>query len=239
MEEFVVGSFNLHNHYWQKGWDGGNYPNILANFIKKYNIKFLGVQELVRPYTYKLQKNLGKNYTIIGGYRYGNIKLLKQFNESNAIITNENINSSKTKFLATVPILDHGTQMPRILTSVETDNFFMINTHLEYWNKMSQVHQLKKLYKYILQNRDKNPVITGDFNVDTSKSYFIDFISSLKENGISMVPIETPTYKTKKQILDYIFVPDEYDIIDYKVGAAEDVEKISDHSPVLVKLKKR
>lgn len=237
MDTFVIGTFNLRNHYWQKGWDGENYPSILADYIRNNNIKFLGVQELVRPYACKLQKELGKNYTIVGGYRYGDMKLLEQFNESNAIITDENVVTSETKFLATIPILDHGTQMPRILTSVESDDFFMINTHLEYWNKMSQVHQLNKLYRYILKNRDKNPIITGDFNADISKPYFVNFINLLKAIGISMVPVEGPTYKTKKQTLDYIFVSDEYDIVDCKVET-EEVKEISDHSPVLVKLKK-
>ena len=43
MDSFVIGTFNLRNHYWQKGWNGENYPNVLADFIKDNRIKFLGV----------------------------------------------------------------------------------------------------------------------------------------------------------------------------------------------------
>ena len=239
MDSFVIGTFNLRNHYWQKGWDGEDYPKVLADFIEDNKIKFLGVQELVRPYRHKLQKELGKNYTIVGGYRYGGLSLLEQFDESNAIITNENVIFNETKFLATIPFLDFGTQMPRILTSAETTDFFMINTHIEYWNKVASAHQLKKLYRYILDNRDKNPVITGDFNADISKDHFVNFINLLKEIGIFMVPIEEPTYKTNNQILDYIFAAEEYDILDYKIESDGEINEISDHLPVLVKLKKK
>ena len=237
MDSFVIGTFNLRNHYWQKGWNGENYPNVLADFIKDNRIKFFGVQELVRPYRYKLQKELGKNYTIVGKYRYGDLNLLEQFNESNAIITNEKVLFSETRFLATVPLLDFGTQMPRILTSVETADFFMVNTHIEYWNKTAQRHQLKKLYRYILDNRDKNPVITGDFNADISKPHFADFIRALKGIGISMIPIENPTYKN--QILDYIFIPSIYEAIDFNVINDTYVNEISDYAPVLIRLKRK
>ena len=58
MKTFSVASFNLRNHYWDKHWDGENFPQILGDFIETEKIDFLGVQELVRLYALNLQSKL-------------------------------------------------------------------------------------------------------------------------------------------------------------------------------------
>ena len=131
MDTIKIVSFNLRNHYWDKNWDGNNFPKQLANFIKINDISFLGTQELVKKYSYKLQKELGELYTISGKYRYGKIPFIDQFNESNAIITKEKIINTETIHLATIPFIDYLSPMPRIMTSVKTPEHFMINTHIE------------------------------------------------------------------------------------------------------------
>lgn len=239
MEKVIVCSFNLKNHYWQKGWDGNNYPQKLANFIKFNQINLLGTQELVKKYSYKLQKELGQNYTISGKYRYKNIPLLDQFNESNSIISKEPITKTKTKYLTTIPILDHLTQMPRIMTSIETEELFMINTHLDYWKQQPQIHQLKVLYQYILANKDKHPIITGDFNMDYSHQHFIEFIKELEKIGIKHLYNQTPTYKTKEKIIDHIFISNAYEINDYHVITNNPINEISDHRPIIAKIRKK
>lgn len=237
MEELKIGSFNLRNHYWKKGWDGDHYPLLLANFIKINYINLLGVQELVRNYSYKLQKELGESYTITGKYRYGHIPFIGQFNESNSIISNEPILQSETKYLARIPLIH--TQMPRIMTSIETLDHFMINTHLEYWNQSSQKYQLQVLYNYIVKNKNKFPIITGDFNMDTSKDYFLEFIKALEKLGIQYIDNKTPTYNPKEQVLDHIFIPDNYQIDDIEIIQDQPINEISDHCPIIVKARKK
>lgn len=239
MDTIKIGSFNLRNHYWDKNWDGNDFPEQLANFIKINNIALLGTQELVKKYSYKLQKELGKPYTISGKYRYGKIPFIDQFNESNAIITNNKIINTETKHLATIPFIDHLSPIPRIMTSVETPEHFMINTHIEFLNKTSQKHQLKLLYNYIKENKEKSPIITGDFNMDTTKDYFIEFIKELQKLGINYVENSIPTSPTKEQVLDHIFISKNYKIQNVEVIRNKPINQISDHHPIIVKVRKR
>lgn len=237
MEQIKISSFNLKNHYWNKSWNGGNNPKELSRFIKEKQINFLGTQELVKKYSSLLQKELGNTYTITGAYRYGNIPFIEQFNESNGIISTQPPIHSETKYLARIPLIH--TQMPRIFTSIETKDHFIINTHLEYWNRSSQIYQLKVLYHYILQNKDKCPIITGDFNMDTTKEYFYEFIKELEKIGIYHIDNSTPTYKTKEQILDHIFVSKAYEIENYEVIQNQPINQISDHRPIIAKIRKK
>lgn len=243
MEHITIGSFNLRNHYWDRNWDGNNFPKELSNFIKQNNIDFLGTQEITKKYAAKLQAELGKEYTISGKYRYGKIPFIDQFNEANAIITNKPVIQTETKHLATIPFIDHLTQMPRIVTSITTSEHTMINTHIEYWNEYAQKHQLKVLYNYIkkcIENSKNNlPIITGDFNTNISKDYFFNFIIELEKLGIQYINNNTTTYTTKEQILDHIFIPENYEITDINVIQNQPINQISDHRPLLVKIKKR
>lgn len=240
MEKIIIGSFNLKNPYTTNFlWNDDETPKQLANFIKNNNINFLCTQELVKKFSHKLQKELGKTYTITGDYRLKKIPLTNKINESNGIITNEPIIHTETKHLSLVPIIDHLTLFPRIITSVETPEHFIINTHLEFLNEYSKKHQLKKLYNYIITHLDKNPIITGDFNMDTSKEYFQEFINSLEQLGIKHINNSTPTYYTKEQILDHIFIPSNYKIENVAVIKNQEINKISDHRPIIVKIRKK
>lgn len=243
MEQITIGSYNLRNHYWQHNWDGQTFPHELAQFIKEKDITFLGTQEMVKRYAKKLQEELGINYTINGNYRYGKIPFIDQFNESNAIITNQQVIETRTKHLATIPFIDHLTQMPRIMTSVTTPEHTMINTHIEYWNEYAQIHQLKVLYKYIKHCIETNPnmlpIITGDFNMDLTKAHFLEFIKELEKIGITHISNNTPTYVPKEQILDHIFIPSSYEILDVQAITNHPITHISDHRPLLIKARKK
>jgi len=239
MENLLVGTFNLRNHYWQRNWDGGEFPIVLSNFIKIHQIDFLGVQELVRNYSFKLIRELGSAYTINGGYRYGRIPFIEQFNESNAVITRRKVLEQDTSYLARIPFLSHGTQMPRIVTTVKTDYGYFMNTHVEYWKESAQIYQLQVLYRHILEHQDQPLIITGDFNVDIDKSYFVNFIDRLAKIGVHHIDNRIPTYQTKNQVLDHVFVSDDYDILDVDVVYDDDIQAISDHRPILVKLQRK
>ncbi len=235
MKKFVIASFNLRNHYWDKTWDGNNYPHILANFINQEKIDFLGVQELVKLYALNLQQALPEGYQIIGQYRFGNLPFVSRINEATAIITKEEIINSETRYLARVPLLSHGTALPRILTAIETNDLFIINTHIEYWKEWPKRKQLQVLYQYILKYRDKNPIIMGDFNMDLSQTYFLDFIKNLEKINIYPIPNKDCTYNNK--IIDYIFLPDCYELEEFSVIQKGDINEISDHNPILAKIR--
>ena len=215
MKYITIGSFNLRNHYWDSKWDSGKHSKELANFIMQNNIDFLGTQEITKKYATNLQKELKNDYKIYGEYRFGNIPFINQFNEANAIITNHTITSSETKHLTTIPFIDHLTLWPRLITTVITKNHIIINTHIEYHIEYAQKYQLKVLYKHI-ENCVKNnqsPIIIGDFNMDLSKEYFVNFIKDLENLGIQYVNNSAATYATKEQILDHIFIPNNYEIL--------------------------
>ena len=241
MKTFTIASFNLRNNYWTRNWDGNEFPKELANFIIKNNIDFLSTQELVFKYSNKLQKYLGNNYSINGKYRYGKTPFISQINEANAIITNQKVLINNTKFLSKIPILDHLTLMPRIMTIIVTKDITIINTHLEYKYKYAQKHQLKILYKLIKKYSKKHqlPIITGDFNMDLSQKHFLKFIQKLKKIGINYARNNVPTYKTKEQILDHIFIPNQYELIEQKVITNQPINKISDHRPIIIKIRKK
>lgn len=236
MKEVIIGTFNLRNHYWQRNWNGQNFPEILANFIKDEKITFLCVQEMVKPYSKKLQLQLN-NYHIIGNYRFEKIPFPSQFNEANSIITKEKIIFTETKHLSRIPGLDHLTKWPRIITTIQTAEHFIINTHIEFGNKIPQIHQLKILYQYIHDHQDLSPIITGDFNIDSSTPHFLDFIKKLEKIGIQHINNSTPTHK--KQIIDHIFISNTYDILSTEVIQNQAINDISDHSPLLVKIRKK
>ena len=95
------------------------------------------------------------------------------------------------------------------------------------------------MYKYIVNHLDKKPIITGDFNMDYNKKYFLEFIEALKKLGINHIDNNTPTYATTEQILDHIFLPDNYEIANIEVIQNQSINQISDHRPFLVKARKK
>lgn len=75
--------------------------------------------------------------------------------------------------------------------------------------------------------------------MDISKEYFIEFINALKKLGIKYINNNAPTYATKEQILDHIFIPNIYEITDIQVIQEMPINRISDHRPILVKIRKK
>lgn len=240
MKQITIVSFNVKTPYANNFfWHDNKESMLLANFIKNNNIDFLCTQELVKEYSYKLQKELGKNYTITGNYRFDKIPLINKINESNSIITNKPILCTETKYLSTIPIIDHLTLFPRILTSIQTKEHFIINTHLEFWNKYSQKYQLQILYNYIKNNIKNNPIIVGDFNMDKNSKHFLDFINDLEKLGINHINNNIPTYIPKEQILDHIFISSNYELKSIEITKNKPINQISDHRPIIIKVKKK
>ena len=238
MEKFTIGTFNLRNHYWDPKWDGNEFPKLLANFLREYNISYLGTRELRKEYAQKL-KVLLEEYTISGEYRYKNLPFINQFNEANAIISKEKPLETETIYLAKYPIFSHLTQNSRIATTITTPTITLINTHLENWHDIPRKNQLLKLYHYILSILKKEPIITGDFNMDIDKEYFKTFVKTLEGLEINHITNNIATYPSKNDIIDHIFIPNSYEIEDVKVITTDPVNQISDHRPLIVKVKKK
>lgn len=239
MKEVIVCSFNVRNKYWIKNWDGEDYPEKLAKFIKEKKIDIIGLQELTKAYEKKLKLYLD-DYKIFGKYRYGHNIFLKRINEATSFVTNINIIEHENRYLTRVPFI-YKARVPRVMTSLYTGNLFIINVHMEYINNISKKHQLKVLYKYIIKNIDKKIIIMGDFNMTLKNPHFREFINKLKQVNIFLVENKVNTYmKTgKEKILDHIFVSSHFDVIDSYVYTDKKFCNISDHRPIIVKIKEK
>lgn len=248
---------NRHGGAVRSGYD---YSIMLANHIIDNEYDFVGTQEMSTLFTDKMTKNL-LDYHLSGKYR-NDFKILKIFfpklqelKENNKIILKGKILYEKTFRLPWIPfhfkellyVIKRKSIMRRIASGVLVDTnelgkVYVLNTHLDYASKELQKRQLKKLYKHIYQKRLKYPVIiTGDFNMEISNKYFSDFIDKLEKINIKRVPINHKTNASKyrqKSAIDHIFIPSEYQIIDYGVVIDDNIKDVTDHLPIFVEFKK-
>lgn len=179
-----------------------------VELIKIENPDIIGTQEM----TYKAKKLLEKllvqnnlHYLFYGESRKRNNKM---FDEYNSILVKDNIEvlSSFTYALSDTPLIPKtkfiNDKFPRIITYIETQNFYFYNTHLTNKiteNKLLQLDCITKLIK-----KDKPIIMTGDFNLGMKK--LKDFCSA---NGlIDATRSIGNTFSTKKEKyhLDHIFI---------------------------------
>lgn len=182
-----------------------------------------------------------KEYEICGDYRYkktllSKIPYLKEYNESNSIITKSKIITCKTIYLPFIP-----SYIPRIATIILSSYndiiFCSINTHLDFLLKSVQKRQLSFLEKIIKEYSNKYPtIVTGDFNMEVSDKNLSNFINNLEELGLIRVPINESTHKSYKTAIDHIFISKSFKIEKFGLIESEDLEKITDHKGVYVKV---
>ena len=228
-KEFIIGTFNIQNEYKNNSQDYDNKVKKLIKFIYDNNVYCLGLQEVTPKYFNTLNKLINKNYYIYGNYRFKNSKFLDKLNESVNVLCKYKSKKYNTIYLSKFPFF------PRIMTTIETDDFLFINVHLEFWSKYFRNKELKNLYNYINSNREKNIILVGDFNVEIKDTYFLGFINKLSKLDIRLVPNEEFTHKNK--IIDYIFISNKYELLD--VWVEKNLKEISDHMPLMVKIKKK
>lgn len=75
--------------------------------------------------------------------------------------------------------------------------------------------------------------------MDLTKAHFLEFIKELEKIGITHISNNTPTYVPKEQILDHIFIPSSYEILDVQTITNHPITHISDHRPLLIKARKK
>ena len=236
--KFKVATFNIQNKYHIKKYDGRvddiDHVDDLTRFIKTLDIDILGVQELVLPFQKRLEEHLKDiNYNITGKYRFRSIghyiPFVSKFNESNAIITNHQIEKSSTLSLTKL------TYLPRIATIIQirinNNKLFVINSHLEVKNNRTKNRQLNKLLK-IIKKIDDQVILMGDFNMTIKDSLFEEFLRKLNELDIILIPALESTHYSKKHAIDHIFTSK-------TLGKVVNVEVVteqsmSDHKPVVL-----
>lgn len=256
-----IGTLNLRNNKTNREGglrsDGENNAKIIANHIEKEEFDILGTQELTRKFKKEITKYLTK-YKFYGGYRYGNniisnnIKVIRDYNENNNIVTKYKVKYKKTKLLPFIPFnikeLIKGIKLkkifPRIVTIVvledkEKNRICAINTHLDFKIPSLQKRQLNKLKKIIEKNIKRYPtILTGDFNMEVNKEIFNSFIEELKLLGLTRVEVNDKTNDTKyktKTAIDHIFIPSTWKIIDKGIKV---LDNVTDHKEVFVEVKK-
>ena len=218
---------------------------ILSNLIERKDFDVVGFQELTYRYTSILKERL-TNYYFTGKYRFPFLLRDFKYNENNNIITKERVLFSKTNRLPFIPRLikdllkainlKKWTLTPRIMTRslIEFNNekILIINTHLDYRIKDVKTRQLAFIKRKITKYIKKYPVVLmGDFNIEHDNPYFKEFIKDLEKLGLNRVNINKNTYGSSRDgnILDNIFVPNNWKIINSGVFTRGNITKISDH----------
>ena len=212
-----------------------------VNLIIKEKPDIIGTQEMTPKAKKLLEKLLNENnlnYNFYGESRKRNNRL---FDEYNCILVNKKIKvlSSTTYSLSETPLIPKtkfvNDKFPRILTFIETKNFYFYNTHLTNKVDKNKILQLKCITN--LLKKDKPIIITGDFNLGINRLRNFcqknELIDTTKNIG--------KTFTTKKEIyhLDHILIDKNIKFEnpikhDYKYKNTY----ISDHYPVTVEIKK-
>ena len=133
--------------------------------------------------------------------------------------------------------------MPRIATFAIVGNDFVsavgiINTHLDYIDKDVQKKQLKAIKKILFEYSKIAPVfITGNFNMELKDEHFNEFMDSIA-SLVKRVPIDDYTWygDDSKKIVDHIFVPNSWNVIEAGVINDGDIVNTSSHRLVYAKV---
>lgn len=238
--ELIISTYNIQNKYKINKYNGidsyGDHTKEVVNFIKKYNIDILGVQELTRLYEKRLIELLGIRYKITGKYRFTQIgkimPYVKRFNEATKIITKHDIASSNTSFLPFYPTVPRVVTIAKLL--INDIIITVLNTHISFQNKTVKKKQLNAILKKI-PNDTKNIIIMGDFNCSKKDSFFNDFVKELEKKNILRVPVDSTTHYNKNYPIDHIFISSNIKVI--KKEVIDLGINTSDHMPILVKIK--
>lgn len=254
METLQVCTYNVRNDNLIRGLTEAKIKEIYSKLLNENNIDVLATQEMVEKTVEVLKKEL-TGYHIIGNYRYGNNKLLKnirsikKYNEGNNIITRLTILTEETKKLPWIPrnikelyngIFKYKSIMPRITTEAileipDYGRVRFINTHLSHHLKRTTKLQLIKLISKIKSSAI--PVIlTGDFNTNLSNKSFKKYFDEIEKLGLKRVEFNGRTFKKskKEQAIDHIFIPNSWVVKEVKIIDEKYLDDYSDHYPLLI-----
>lgn len=254
MKYFRIGTLNFQNNLANRRSENDN-ALILANHIIEKEYDILGTQELTRGIIKKVDKYL-KEYNFYGGYQYGrsifgmNLPLIKDYNQSNKIITKKKAVKVKTRGLPSFPInyedfkraLKKKSLSRRIVTKIEIEEgntiFYIINTHLDYCLSKLQKRQLKYLIRKVSKYSNRGfVVLMGDFNMQATNNMFKVFENELNMLGLRRVPVNEKTNSREaptKTAIDHIFIPKAWKIVACGIFEDDEIDTITDHKAVYV-----
>ena len=245
-----IGTINCQNNEENRS-NKNNNALILANHIidKKYDI--VGTQEVTISFTNNLINNL-IGYNIYGNFQYGKgiinnlVKIVKDYNQANQIITKYKSCKTRTYTLPWIPFtykdfvrgFKKKSIFKRLMTLIKVNinnyDIYILNAHLDYYIYNIQKKQLDYIYKRI-SKLDGKVILMGDFNLDVGDELFINFINKLESIGIKRVPMNEKTNDSKyseESAIDHVFVSNEFNILDY--GTYDDLTSITDHKAIYV-----
>ena len=223
----IISTFNIQNDFKKYKKEKSK---IIYNYLNKYNIDILGLQEVFYMCNHDLKKEIKSLYEMKGKYRFI-LKLLHlTSNEKTPIITKHKIISHKSYRLPFRP-----SHLRRVLTNVVIDyngnKISIYNTHLESRLDIVKQNQLNKILE-IIKNDNLPKIIMGDFNLKNNNKLFIEFEKKLKDINISRIPVCENTFKESNsdKAIDHILISNEFKINSFEVIKNID---ISDHYPII------
>jgi len=209
-----------------------------VKLIEKENPDIIGTQEMTYKSKKLLEPLIKEKYNIYGKSRKRTNTI---YDEYNCILIKKDIKvlNSFTYSLSETPQIPKtkfkGDPFPRIMTFIETNDFYIYNTHLTAKISKNKLLQLKCITN--LLKKDKPVIIMGDFNLEIKK-----LEKFTKENNLINTTKDIgKTYSTKKELfhLDHILISKflKYENTikhNYKYNGIY----ISDHYPITVEIRK-
>ena len=241
--------------------------SIAAQFIRESGATIVGVQELLPSMREDVGNLLSSEYSILGFGRYQGLRP-KNDEHSDIIIKNEDakVNLIKTFWLSKNPeqlSRAYFAIFPRICTVAEVhierlgQTIRVFNTHLDHISGVARLLGVKVILEYISKFNQKMPlptILMGDLNC-TPKSRPVQFLNDhlldfpdvhLTDvySKFELSPLSNTFHnfsgkvKLKGAPIDYIFVSDEFEIVESRI-LTEPVNGMypSDHYPLMATLR--
>lgn len=240
---------------------------IAAQFIRESGATIVGVQELLPGMRKDVQDLLSSEYSILGFGRYKGLRP-KNDEHSDIIIKNEEVkvNFIKTFWLSKKPEKISRAYLaifPRICTAAEVKierlgcTIRVFNTHLDHISGIARLFGVKVILEYISKFNEDHPlptILMGDLNCTPNSrpvkfltDHVLDFPDVHLTDVYSKFDPETLSntfhnftgkIKLKADPIDYIFVSDEFEIVDSRI-ITDPIEGQypSDHYPLMATLR--
>ncbi|WP_252231958.1 endonuclease/exonuclease/phosphatase family protein [Clostridium sp. ZBS15] len=231
--------------------------NLVFDIVNKYDCDIIGTQEVTEKMFKDIYNNIN-TYTIVG-----NPRSKKLFSERNDILISKKhkIDNYKTFWLCDNPEKIGRSRwysmLPRICTTViiELENGKRIrvcNSHLDCLLPQARAYELKKIAEFIKKEQEKEElplIIMGDFNASPNSKLIKNFINGdiFNKRLVAVQDMNKSLYnkatmghfknKEKGSHIDYIFVSEEFEIIDVEIVKYNINDKYpSDHYPLMAEI---
>jgi len=231
-----------------------NRKSQIVEIIQRFDCDVVGIQEANISQVYDLRDLLPE---------YSFITRSREMNAFEGESTPIFFKKSKFQFLEgdcfwlsdtpSVPAsTSYGNGLPRIVVwgkflHLETQiPFYFYNTHLDHEVRIARIKSASQLSEFILmRNPDlKNIFITGDFNVDSSAEetikiltkHFRDISQDFLKKTTSKGTFHDWTGRKNGPHIDYIFVSQNLEVLDFQICYYENKYFPSDHFPIFSKI---